>query len=252
MNDGAFNNGLLHRFNASIIRRLDLQPVDLPVNRQIEFPGNPIDHLFFIEEGIASMTATFKDGFQVEIALAGTEAVLGASALMGTKRSLNRVYMQVGGHGFMTRTSLAASEFKRGELFQDLTLRYLQAQFIQSAQTAGCNARHSIEQRLARWLLLCSDRNGDRILPLSHEYISDMLGVNRSTVTVIAGQFQQHKLIQYTRGKIRLLDVQGLEDMACECYRVVKDHLTNLANYDDGMSGKGLCEPVTMQASGNG
>lgn len=252
MNDGAFKNGLLHRFNVDIIRRLDLQPVELPVNREIEFPGNPIDHLFFIEEGIASMTATFKDGFQVEIALAGTEAVLGASVLMGTKRSLNHVYMQVGGHGYTTRTSLAAFEFKRGELFQDLTLRYLQAQFIQSAQTAGCNARHSIEQRLARWLLLCADRNGDRILPLSHEYIADMLGVNRSTVTVIAGQFQQHKLIQYARGKIRLLDVQGLEDTACECYRVVKDHLTNLMDYDDGMSENDLYETVTMQASGNG
>jgi hypothetical protein len=89
MNDGAFKNGLLRRFDAEIISRLDLRPVELPVNREIEFPGNSIDHLFFIEEGIASMTATFQDGFQVEIALAGTEAVLGASVLMGTKRSLN-------------------------------------------------------------------------------------------------------------------------------------------------------------------
>ncbi|MBB5060717.1 CRP-like cAMP-binding protein [Granulicella aggregans] len=235
MNDGAFKNGLLRRFDGEIIRRLDLRPVELPVNHEIEFPGNSIDHLFFIEEGISSMTATFEDGFQVEIALAGTEAVLGASVLMGTKRSLNRVYMQVGGHGFTTLTARATCEFKRGGLFQDLTLRYLQAQFIQSAQTAGCNARHSIEQRLARWLLLCADRNGGRILPLSQEYMADMLGVNRTTLTVIAGQFQQRRLIQYTRGKIQLLDLEGLRDAACECYLVVKNHLSNLTEYDDGM-----------------
>jgi len=251
MNNGDFKNRLLHRFNADIIRRLDLQPVELPVNREIEFPGNPIDHLFFIEEGIASMTATFHDGFQVEIALAGTEAVLGASVLMGTRRSLNRVYMQVGGRGFMTKTALASSEFKRGELFHDLTLRYLQAQFIQSAQTAGCNAHHTVEQRLARWLLLCADRNGDRILPLSHEYIADMLGVQRSTVTVVAGRFQQKQLIQYTRGKIRLLNLEGLQEEACECYRVVRDHLTNLIAYDDGLTEDAVVhEPMSTDASG--
>jgi hypothetical protein len=217
---------------------LDLKVVELQVNRQIEFPGSPIDHLFFIEEGMASMTTTFNDGFQVEVALAGWESVQGASVLMGTKKSLNRVYMQVGGHGYSTRTSLAAEEFKRCGIFQDLTLRYLQAQFIQSAQTAGCNAHHSIQQRLARWLLLCADRNGGRILPLSHEYIADMIGASRSTVTVVAGQFQSLNLIQYKRGKIKLVDLLGLENMSCECYRIVRNHLTNPAEYDQGLGCK--------------
>lgn len=138
-------NGLLHQFDAEIIARLNLQAVDLPTNREIEYPGNLIDHLYFLEAGCASMTTALKDGCQAEVALAGTEAVLGVSALMGTKRSLNRVYMQIAGRGYRMRTAVAACEFKRGEMFQDLTLRYLQAQFIQSAQTAGCNAYHSVE-----------------------------------------------------------------------------------------------------------
>ncbi len=180
------------------------------------------------------MTTDFEDGVQVEVALAGIESVLGASALMGTRRSLNRVSMQVGGYGYSTRTALATAEFKRCGLFQDLTLRYLQAQFIQSAQTAGCNAHHTIEQRLARWLLLCADRNGGRVLPLSHQYLADMLGASRTTVTVVAGRFQARGFIQYTRGKIHLLNVPGLKDTACECYRVVRHHLTTLTEYDSG------------------
>jgi len=249
MSQGPFKNGLLQRFDSKTIERLDLKAVELPVNHEIEFPGNRIEHLFFIERGMASMTTTFDDGSQVEVGLAGWESVQGASVLMGTKKSLNRVYMQVAGHGYSTITSLAREEFKRCSVFQDLTLRYLQAQFIQSAQTAGCNARHSVQQRLARWLLLCADRNGGRILPLSHEYIADMLGVNRSTVTVFAGQFQSLNLIQYTRGKINLVDLAGLEKIACECYRVVRDHLTNLTEYDQGIGCEGQLTELDLKAS---
>ncbi len=233
MNGNTFKNLLLQRLPPHIIERLDLQRADLPVNREIEFPGSRIAHLFFIEEGVASMTATFEDGFQVEIALAGSESVLGTSSMMGTRRSLNRVYMQIGGFGYSSAMDAATREFKRGEQFHDLTLRYLQAQFIQSAQTAACNARHSVEQRMARWLLLCSDRIGDRLLPLSHEYMATMLGVTRSSVTVVAGHLQDRNLIHYTRGKIKLIDLAGLEALSCECYHVVRDHLHSLADNDE-------------------
>ena len=233
----AFKNVILQRLHPEVIGRLDLQRVELPVNREIEFPGNGIAHLFFIEDGIASMTVTFKDGFEVEVALGGPESILGTSCMMGTRRSLNRVYMQIGGYGYSSVMEVATKEFKRGEQFHDLTLRYLQAQFIQSAQTAGCNAHHNIEQRMARWLLLCSDRVGDRVLPLSHEYMADMLGVTLSSVTVVAGHLQERGLIQYTRGKITLLDLAGLEAISCECYRVVRDHLRSLADFEETYGG---------------
>jgi CRP-like cAMP-binding protein len=233
MSGQTFKNVILGRLHPEVIGRLDLQRVELPVGREIEFPGSGIANLYFIEEGIASMTAMFKDGFEVEVALAGPEAILGTSCMMGTRRSLNRVYMQIGGYGYSSMMAVATKEFKRGEQFHDLTLRYLQAQFIQSAQTAGCNARHSVEQRMARWLLLCSDRVGDQVLPLSHEYMADMLGVTRSSVTVVAGHLQERGLIHYTRGKITLLDLAGLEATACECYRVVLDHIHGFADNDE-------------------
>ena len=108
-----FKNVILQRLHPAIVERLELQRVELPVNREIEFPGSGIANLFFLEEGIASMTVTFKDGFEVEVALAGPEGILGTSGMMGTRRSLNRVYMQIGGYGYSSMMAVATKEFKR-------------------------------------------------------------------------------------------------------------------------------------------
>jgi hypothetical protein len=127
--------------------------------------------------------------------------------------------MLIAGYGFRTRLPSAMLEFRRGAHLHDLALRALHSQFLQVAQTAGCNAHHSIEQRLARWLLLCADRYRNRTLPLSQEYIGNLLGVTRSSVTLVARSFQQRKLIQYSHAKINLLDLPGLAGVTCECYR---------------------------------
>jgi CRP-like cAMP-binding protein len=173
------------------------------------------------------MTTMFKDGFQVEVGLFGNEAVIGASALIGTKRSLNNIYMQVPGHGFICSIQAAAQEFRRHEQFHDIVLRYVQAQLVQTAQTAGCNARHDAAQRMARWLLLCADRLYSDELGLTHEFLGHMLGVRRSTVSVTAEELQRRNYIDYRRGRIKILNRSALERIACECYRVVKDHLEN-------------------------
>lgn len=220
-----FCNRILRSLDPEIIDRLQLKPLRLESGRQIENPGEPIRHLIFIEDGIGSMTTTFGDGFQVEVGMHGIESVMGASALIGTRRSLNKVYMQMAGHGFSCSMDLAIQEFSRFGRFHDLVLRSVQAQLIQASQSAGCNARHSIAQRLARWLLLCGDRSASPIL--THEYLADMLGSNRSTVSVAAETLQSEGLIQYTRGKVTIIDRPGLERRSCECYRVVKDHLAN-------------------------
>jgi CRP-like cAMP-binding protein len=229
-----FKNIVLRHLPAEVIARLELTRLKLPVAKVIEDPGSEIRNLYFIEDGIASMTTTFLDGSQVEIALAGFESVLGSSALLGTRRSLNRVYMQVEGWGYVSRLPIALMEFTRYSEFHHMVLRYTQAQFIQSAQTAGCNARHNVQQRLARWLLLCADRMAGHSIPLSQEYISDMLGNRRTSVSVEAGKLQKLKLIRYVRGKIDILDRAGLERKSCECYAVVRDHLMNFADTTDG------------------
>jgi hypothetical protein len=222
-----FKNRILRSLDAETIGRLQLRPITLQAGREIENPGQPIENLIFIEDGIGSMTNTFKDGFQVEVGMFGVESVMGASALIGTRRSLNKVYMQMSGYGLSCRMPVAAQEFARFGRFHDLVLRSVQAIFIQACQSAGCNAHHNLAQRLSRWLLLCSDRSESLTLNLTHEYLADMLGSNRSTVSVAAEHLQNEGLIRYSRGKVVILDRPGLEASACECYLAVRDHLAN-------------------------
>ena len=235
MHGTTYKNSLLRTLSSDSVVRLCLVPVDFELGHEIEFPGNPIDHLFFVEEGMASMTTTFEDGSQVEVGMFGYEGVIGISALMGTKRSLNRVYTQVEGHGYSCPVDCGRREFQRGEIFHELALRYVQTQLVQAMQSAGCNAKHMIEQRLARWLLLCSDRVHSQTFKLSQEFLADMLGSTRPTVSLAAGILKQEGLIQYTRGVIQILDLDGLEARACECYGIIKDHLDNYTEFDSGI-----------------
>jgi len=232
MSDVTYANTLLQSFDAELIDRLQLKPVTFKVGQEIEFPGKPIKHLFFLEEGMASMTTTFKNGREVEVGMFGYESVIGVSALMGTKQSLNRVYTQIAGWGYRCRFEPAAREFERCGPFQRLALRYVQAQLVQSAQSAGCNAEHGYEQRLARWLLICADRVHHDQFKMSQEFLSHMLGSTRPTVTLAAGQLKREKLITYKRAVIEIVNRRGLEDRACECYGVIKQHLDDFAAFD--------------------
>jgi hypothetical protein len=229
-----FKNKILSLLEPETIQRLALKPVKLLSGTEIENPGKPIAHLVFIEDGIGSMTNTFQDGYQVEVGLFGYESVMGSSALIGTKRSLNKVYMQMDGYGFACRTAEAIVEFRRFGRFHDLILRFQQALFVQSCQSAGCNSHHQITERLARWLLLCADRSESPVLSLTHEYLSDMLGSTRSAVSVAAEALQSDGLIRYSRGKITIVDPERLRKQSCECYRIVKDHLANYLEVEQG------------------
>ena len=229
-----FTNKILRSLPTASIERLHLSWVSLPSNREIEFPGQTIDHLFFLEAGVASMTTTFEDGSQVEVGLFGYESILGVSAFMGTRRSLNRVYMQISGHGFSAPMPAAREEFARGEIFNALALRSVQAQLSQVAQSAGCNAKHGIDQRLARWLLLCADRSRSDIIHISQEFLATMLGVRRMSAVTAIRSLKEAGLIDHQRGEVHILDAVGLGRIACECYRVVKQHLDNVAEFNDG------------------
>jgi CRP-like cAMP-binding protein len=227
MRASPFKNTVLKHLAPDSIDRLQLSPLQLQRGHVIETPGSEIRKLYFLEEGLGSMTAMFKDGSQVEVSLFGNEAVIGASALIGTKRSLNNIYMQAAGHGFICNIHAAAQEFRTEEQFRTIVLRYVQAQLVQTAQTAGCNAKHHAAERMARWLLLCADRLYSNEIGLTHEFLAHMIGVRRSTVSATAEELQRRGYLDYRRGKIRILDRAGLEQTACECYRVVKEHLEN-------------------------
>ena len=231
---GPFRNSLLHRLDAETIRRLQLRPVELPLLHELERVGEKIDHVYFLEEGIGSMTTSFENGSQVETSMFGYESAIGLSGLMGVKRSLNNIFMQLAGHGYTSPIQAARSEFCRSENFQNLALRYVQVQLTLSIQSAACNAMHTYEQRLARWLLICSDRAKRTHLEMAQDFVAQMLGSTRSTVSIAAAHLKAKGLIDYRRGLIQILDVKGLEAEACECYRVVRAHLENLSDFDTG------------------
>ena len=234
MQTNPFRNAILQHLDPSTISRLQLRPVQLEIRQNLEEPGQAIRHVFFVEQGIGSMTTVFRDGFEVEVGMFGYESAVGISALMGTKQSLNRVFMQLAGHGFSSPLGAAQEEFDRHGAFHHLALRYVQAQLTQATQSAACNVHHNHEQRLARWILICSDRARQDTLALSQEFLADMLGSSRPTVTMTARKMKHAGLITYTRGVVRILDRKKLEQQACECYHVVKSHLDNFAAFDAG------------------
>lgn len=229
-----FRNTILSHIDAGSVARLQLQRVELPLLYDLEVPGQSINNLFFIEEGIGSMTTCFESGAEVETSMFGYESVIGVSALMGAKHSLNRIFMQSPGFGYRSATKTARAEFQRNGIFQQLALRYVQAQLTISTQNAACNATHTHEQRLARWLLICADRAHKDDLQMPQEFVAQMLGSTRSTVSIAAGRLKAKGLIDYHRGAIILLKKQELEGEACECYRVVREHLENYADFDAG------------------
>lgn len=235
MSSGSPRNRFLHRLDRETITRLQLRSVALPLFRELEAPGKMIDTVFFVEEGIASMTTSFENGSEVETGMFGYESAVGLSGLMGVRHSLNRTFMQLPGHGYACSIQNAREEFKRLGKFHDFVLRYVQAQLTHSTQSAACNAIHSFEQRLARWLLLCRDRAQQEDLAMAQEFVSQMLGSTRSTISIAAARLKAKGLIDYRRGSIRILDGKGLEMEACECYRVVRDHLANVVHVQTGV-----------------
>lgn len=230
-----YKNSILKALSVEAIDRLRLRPVTFEVQHEIEFPGKPVANLFFVEAGMASMTTTFEDGSQVEAGMFGYESIIGVSALMGTKRSLNRIYTQIAGYGYASSIDVARAEFALGGVFQSLALRYVQAQLLQATQSVGCNAKHNVQQRLARWLLICADRAHSPHFRMSHEFLADMLGITRPSVSLAADSLKELGLIDYSRGAIDIIDIPRLEKVSCECYRVIKDHLDNYTEFDSGI-----------------
>lgn len=237
MNRTQFRNTILQHLDEAALARLELRPIPLPSAHVLEQPGLEIEELTFVEEGVASMTTMFQDGSQVEAGMFGPESAVGVPALMGIKAGMNYVAVQVPGEAWVAPVNAARAEFRRMNCFHDLVLRYMQSQVVQATQSAGCNARHNVQQRLARWLLLARDRHVSDVLQLTQEFLAAMLGVERPSVSGVAGRLQELGLIEYSRGRIRIVDRQGLEAVACECYQVARHELQAFNRYADERTG---------------
>lgn len=223
-------NRLLAALPAEDYQRLvpHLELVSLPLEKVIYEPGEPIKHVYFPHQAIVSLVSTMEDGSTVEVGLVGNDGMVGTPVFLGGNTTTNRAFVQLAGSGMRMEAIRLKAEFNRAGSLQSLLLRYTQALLTQVSQLAACNRAHTVEERLARWLLTVSDRVQSDQFPLTQEFISQMLGVRRSGVTVAAGTLSQAGMIRYTRGKITVLNREDLEATSCECYGTIKNELERL------------------------
>ena len=198
-----------------------LVPVDLPLEMRLSEPNEPIEYVYFLNSGLISTDALTEKGESVEVGVIGREGFSGLPALLDQPQMSHSVMMQGSGEGLRIRSSVVRDEFLKGGILQRLVHTFAYLQFVQVTQSVLCNRMHEVDARLARWLLTSADRMESESLNLTQEFLAQMLGVQRSTVTVAAGDLQRAGLIGYSRGKIHILDRVKLVRTACECYQIV-------------------------------
>ena len=213
-----------------------LQVVPLKLKDILHKPGEPIRNVFFPGGGFCSMLTVLEDGRMVEIATVGREGMVGVSAVLDGAPVTSAAMVQ-GATDTCYRMNVEAFrlEIERRGAFHELMARYAQALFGFVAQSTACNAIHSVEQRLARWLLMARDRMGSDDFPLTQEFVAMMLGASRPTVTVVAGTLQKAGLIKYRHGHVTIVNRENLEAASCECYRAATDLLNGVT---DGMKSR--------------
>jgi CRP-like cAMP-binding protein len=209
-----------------------LLPVDLPRHLALFETGQPIDFVYFIEQGVCSVVATMKDGTTVEVGLIGREGFVGIPAMLGTISSPFRSFMQIPGSGFRVKTKVLLEQCDASAALRLCLLRCVHGILMQTAQTAACNRVHDLHERLARWLLMCQDRVQDDQIVITQELLAIMLGTRRSTVAVASAVLQKAGFITHTRGRVIIHDRPGLANAACECYQVVRDEFVRLGQFE--------------------
>jgi len=205
-----------------------LEPLSFDLGDVLHESGDRMDYVYFPTTAIVSLLYIMENGATAEIGVVGNDGILGIELFMGGETTTNRAVIQSAGHAFRMKARDMKEEFTRGGGFQKLLLRYTQALIAQISQTAVCNRLHSVEEQLCRWLLLSHDRLESDKLVMTHDLISNMLGVRREGVTLAAQKLAVRKLIKNVRGSITVLDRQGLEDAVCECYAVVNAEYNRL------------------------
>jgi CRP-like cAMP-binding protein len=199
-----------------------LVPVELTLGMRLSEPLQPLEHVYFPLTGLISTDALTSSGESVEVGVIGREGFAGLCGVLGQPQMLHSVQVQGAGHGLRMRTSVLREEFLKGGALATLVHDFIYLQMVQTSQSVLCNRLHPVESRLARWLLTSSDRSDSDLLMLTQEFLAQMLGSRRSTVTVAAGVLQRQGMIDYKRGKIHIADRAKLESVSCECYKIVK------------------------------
>jgi CRP-like cAMP-binding protein len=198
-----------------------LERVTLEQGQTLQETDRPVSHIWFPHAGVLSTLSTMSDGAMVEVATVGREGMIGLPLVLRANQVAQTVFVQVPGYGDRLPAAAFAALRERLPMLESLLLRYTLAFLTQIAQGSACNRLHPIEARCARWLLMTHDRVDEDTFPLTQEFLGQMLGVTRPSVSVAAGMLQKAGLISYTRGSITVCDRPGLEEAACECYAVI-------------------------------
>jgi CRP-like cAMP-binding protein len=221
----ARSNRLLGALETFSRKRIEphLEPVKLKLGAIVCEAGGLLKHAYLPEGAVLSLLTVLENGSAIETANIGREGAFGLFAAMYSRVSFNRCLVQLEGSMVRCPIELLQSEFKRSEHVRDLFVSYSETLLSQVQQTVACNAMHTTEQRICRWLLMMHDRAEGEALPYTHEFLSHMLGANRKSVTLAAQSLQAAGLISYYRGNIKVLDRPGLEKTSCECYAIVRE-----------------------------
>src|SRR5215216_3777526 len=195
-----------------------LKPVELKLRHTLEQANRPIEHIYFLEDGIASVVGDSQTFGQIEIGIIGKDGVTGLYVILGSDQSPYETFMQVAGGGLRVETRKLRAAMDKSRALHQLLLGYAQVFMIQTSQTALCNASSLLTQRLARWLLMCEDRLNAKPMPLTHQFLAMMLGVQRSGVTIALGELEDRQLIRSKRGQITIVDRSTLEKLTNGTY----------------------------------
>jgi CRP-like cAMP-binding protein len=226
-NDGANGrNRLLASLGAAdfLLLAPNLKDFSMTQGDLLHEPGEPFNQVYFPQAGMISLLAVMQDGMAVETATVGREGAVGANAGLGSRIAPYRSVVQIEGTAARIASAPFQAAIEKSASLKNLVVRYNDHLMMMVQQSAGCNALHPLAARLCRWLLQTRERNDSDRLPLTQEFLSQMLGVRRTTLTLVARELQSAGLIRYSRGKIEILDRTGLEATACECYAVIQRH----------------------------
>ena len=223
-------NRLLAAFPPDVQNRLFpyLELVDLPQGKVLHESGDALRYVYFPTDSIVPLVYVMENGASAEVSVVGNEGLIGVTVCMGAERAPSRAVVQSAGSAYRLLGQRLKDEFNSHDQMRMLMLRYMQSVITQMAQTAACNRHHTIDQQLCRWLLLVLDRLSGNRLAMTQELIASMLGVRREGVTDAAGKLQRRGVIEYSRGRITVLDRKQLENLSCECYSVVKTETDRL------------------------
>jgi CRP-like cAMP-binding protein len=204
--------------------RPHLEYVSLPDHLILHEAGVKLEFAYFPNQGLISLVVVMKDGGTAEAGIVGNEGFTGTMAAVGLSRSPLQAVVQITGDGFRVGIEALQNALVSAPPFQLILSRYAAIRGMQVAQTAACNRLHDIEQRLARWLLMTQDRVDSASLPITHDFLATMLGTDRSSVSLAASGLQKKKVIEYTRGAVKIVNRKKLEASACECYGVIQQY----------------------------